>query len=115
MGERGVPASAIDGGIEFNGRYTLDEFQRRTGTRSFNEQGRYGFWVVEDTYSISTRPRPGRRELKRLPYFSWLGMKQRSLLILEHANVPQAVPSTETGGDGAKPHREPFCVPRESM
>jgi len=87
-----VPPTRIDGGFEFNGMYTSDEFRKRTGATSFYEWGPLGFWVLDDTYSISFQPRPGCRELTRIRYFSWLGMKTRYVLVLERIQQPKPSP-----------------------
>ncbi|MBN2308401.1 MAG: glycosyltransferase family 39 protein [Candidatus Hydrogenedentes bacterium] len=80
--EHGASPFEIDGGYEYNGMYTSDEFMRRNGTRSFLERGPLGWWVLDDTYAVSFLPRPGYRELGRVEYFSPIGMERRAILML---------------------------------
>lgn len=75
----------IDGGYEFNGLFTREESQRRTGSTSFYDQGPFGMWVLDDKYAVSFQPRPGCVERARVPYFSWLGLRTRYILVLERA------------------------------
>ncbi len=73
----------IDGGYEYNGMYTSDTFMERAGTTDFNQMGPTGWWILDDAYAVSFLPRSGFRELERVPYFSFLGMETRHLLVLE--------------------------------
>lgn len=76
-----VAPQLIDGGYEFNSVYTQEDVRQRWGART-GMWGPKGFWVLDDTYAVSFNPRPGYRVLAPFTYFSWLGMKERSLLML---------------------------------
>lgn len=76
-----VPPQLIDGGYEFNSVYTRDDVKKRWGPRT-GMWGPKGFWVLDDVYAVSFNPRPQYRTLTQIKYFSWLGMKERSLLVL---------------------------------
>jgi hypothetical protein len=78
-----VPARLIDGGYEFNGVHTSGEFRRAGGRGDFYNQGRLGLWVIEDRYAVTMAPRRGFKVIRRFPYFSWLGMRERELLVIE--------------------------------
>jgi hypothetical protein len=82
--ERGVESSRIDGGYEYNGVATRDEFMRVTGAGP-HDWGTKGFWILDDAYCVSFNPRAGYGEIGRVAYFSWLGMATRHLLLLERA------------------------------
>lgn len=79
----GVAPAQIDGGYEFNGMYTSDMYMAQHGTRDFRDQGDKLYWVLDDTYAVARVRRPGYTEMKRFPYFSWLGMRERRLLALK--------------------------------
>jgi hypothetical protein len=78
----GIPPEQIDGGYEFNGWYTSPRFIERFGADAFVSSGPKGWWVVDDTYAIGWRPRPGYVVRERIPYDSWLG-SDPEMLVLE--------------------------------
>ena len=80
--DAGAPPETIDGGFEFNGRYTSGAYIERIGGKAFFHQGPLGWWVVEDRFAVSFLPREGFEIIGREPYFSWLGMEERDILIL---------------------------------
>lgn len=96
--ERGVGEREIDGGFEYNGTYLSAEYRRRHGVTSFFDQGPGGFWLLDETaYSIFVnRPvgcgvagRPGHTvAVKEFPYFSWLGMQTREILVTRCDALP---------------------------
>jgi hypothetical protein len=77
----GVADEHIDGGYEFNGMYTSDEAMRRTGITDFNRQPALE-QIFDIQYRVAFNPGYGYETVDRLPYFSWLGMKTREILIL---------------------------------
>lgn len=85
--EMGVPPERINGGYEFNGQYTIWKFIERTGLRDF-WQGHRGqqWWVLDDTYAVWLAPLPGYREIKRFPYFLWIGWKEYPVYVLQRAS-----------------------------
>ena len=76
-----APPQIIDGGYEFNSVYTRHDVVKRWGEKT-GYWGPKGFWVLDDVFAVSFNPRPGYRTIKVVPYYSWLGMKARSLLVL---------------------------------
>lgn len=77
-----VPPQLIDGGYEFNSVFTRDEATKLWGDR-YGMWGPNGFWVLDDVFAVSFNWRPGYRTIATAPYFSWLGMKERSLMVLD--------------------------------
>ncbi len=80
----GAPATAVKGIDTFSGWYNSEAYMERHHTRSWwnmNVDGK-GAWVLDDQYVIaSEEPRPGYQVLERLPYFSWLSLKNRAIFI----------------------------------
>lgn len=72
-----------DGGYEFLGWYTSAQFVTETTTPQTRSYGPKGGWLVDDQYAISFIRRDNFRILEHVPYFSWLGFEERSILILE--------------------------------
>ncbi len=83
-----VPVGQIDGGFEYNGVYTSEAYQEATGTHAFHEWGNLGYWILDNAYVVAFKPREGYAEISRVPYFSWLGMKTRHLLVLKRDETP---------------------------
>jgi hypothetical protein len=79
-----VPPQLIDGGYEFNSVYTRHDVTKRWGART-GMWGPKGFWVLDDVYAVSFNPRPGYRVRGLFNYFSWLGMRERALLLLDRS------------------------------
>jgi hypothetical protein len=80
--EHKVDPLQIDGGFEYNGARTSDVYMARNNTTDFNNMGALGWWILDDTYAVSFRPREGYEELGLVHYFSFLGLEQRSLRLL---------------------------------
>ena len=76
-----VPDWKIDGGLEFNALFTRDQYRALAGNKPF-DWGPKGFYVIDDSYALSFHPRKGMRVMKRIPYYSWLGMEERTMLVL---------------------------------
>ncbi|MFP6584126.1 MAG: glycosyltransferase family 39 protein [Candidatus Hydrogenedentota bacterium] len=72
-----------DGGYEFLGWYTSAQFVTETTTPQTRSYGPRGGWLVDDQYAISFLRRDNFTILEHVPYFSWLGFEERSILILE--------------------------------
>jgi len=81
--EKQAAPEQIDGGYEFNGLFTSEESMRRSGATSYFDQGPFGFWVIDDAYAVGFQPRRGFIAIAKIPYFSWLGMTTREILVLE--------------------------------
>lgn len=79
----GVPPEEIDGGYEFNGWYTSPHYIEKLGPAAFLRSGNLGWWVLENTYVVSWRPRPGFEVLEEIPYHSWLAGERGRLLVLK--------------------------------
>ena len=86
--EARVAPFEIDGGYEYNGMYTSDEFARRHNAPDFRQKGPLGWWVLDDTYAIAFRDRPGFDEVDRVNYFSWLRLGDDCIRILRRADSP---------------------------
>jgi len=81
----------IDGGFEFNGMYTSEEYIRRLREEpNFNPDTR-SLWVINATYLISPERMLGRgwepELLEAVPYYSWLA-KTQHLYILRLEQAP---------------------------
>lgn len=80
----GANAGSIRGLDTFNGWYNSDKFMQVYNTKKWQDAGLIGLgpWVFDDEYIVATKqPKPGYEELDRIPYFSWLGMQERSIVI----------------------------------
>ena len=83
----GVPATAIDGGFEYNAWH----FAPSGGPGPSNDEARPGqppsrrswWWVVDDRFIVSFRPLPGYEVHRRLPFRRWLPPGVGQVLILE--------------------------------
>lgn len=78
----GARDNQIDGGYEFNGMYTSDEFVARSGDDNIGNQGEKGWWVIDDTYKVAMTSQDQYVTVERFPYFSWLGFETREMLAL---------------------------------
>lgn len=86
---QGVPATAIDGGVEFNAWYLSPTL----GTWPSDREARTGqpasvrswWWVVDDEYVASFRPLAGYRVVETLPFRRWLVPGAGEVLILRRA------------------------------
>ncbi|MBI5093278.1 MAG: glycosyltransferase family 39 protein [Candidatus Hydrogenedentes bacterium] len=88
-----VPPDKIDGGFEYNGMYTSDEFMRLHHTRNFfdSSAGAGGYWVMDNEYVIGVfEPRPGYEVILREPYFAWIGWRQCEVRAFHRALAPPA-------------------------
>ena len=83
MNEQGLKPQEIDGGYEFNGWYTSQDYIKESGARAFLRSGPLGWWVVDDRYAISWLPRPGFSKVEEVPYGSWLAGDMGKLLLLK--------------------------------
>jgi hypothetical protein len=81
----GASSTQISGNASFNGWYNNDLYMQRYHTRSWweSERSGKGTWALDDTYRITRVPLDGYQEVDRVIYFSWLGMQQRSVLMLK--------------------------------
>ncbi len=89
MDEYAVPVTSINGGYEFYGWYTSDDYMKKHNTRNFWDffGDRDGRWVIDDTYVVGMiAPRPGYDIFFREPYFSWLGMETRDIYVFRREN-----------------------------
>jgi len=75
-----APDNEINGGFEFNGMYTSDEYLRRTREEPDTFQ-RQKFWVIGETFRVSpmdlTEHHKYYEILEKVPYYSWLGFETR--------------------------------------
>lgn len=81
--DHAAPIEQINGGYEFNGWFHSDfyaEESRKTGKKIFGPQG---WWIRGDEYRVSLRPNKRFEVIGTEPYFSWLGWKQREILLLK--------------------------------
>jgi hypothetical protein len=91
LGARGVPPTAIDGGMEYNGWHLAPVL----GTAPTDAEARPGqpddvkswWWVVDDRFVASFRPLPRYVVRETLPYRRWLVPGVGHVMILERAAV----------------------------
>ena len=88
-----ITPNQVDGGFEFNGLYTSDMALAKAGTEGLVTRAR-NWWVVDDKYAISFLPRDGYRTLYERYYFTWLGMRNEKLLVLERIQPSPPKPTT---------------------
>ncbi|MEG4323422.1 MULTISPECIES: hypothetical protein [unclassified Microcoleus] len=80
----GVKSESIRGLDTFNGWYNSDKFMQIYKTNNWQDANLTGLgpWVFDDEYIVASKqPKPGYEEFDRIPYFSWLGMQQRAIVI----------------------------------
>ena len=75
--ERGVPVNEIDGGMEFNGRYTYDT----SGIHA--RPGKSWWWVIDDRYMVSFSRLRGYDIIRKIKYKCWLDFRNRDVYILK--------------------------------
>lgn len=81
MARDDVPLDQINGGYEFNGWYHSDRFLEASRERGEKVFGAHGWWILQDDYCVSLRPRRHFEVIDRVPYFSWLGFATREMLV----------------------------------
>ena len=80
----GAPAKKIDGGFEFNGIYTSQEYMKEKHITDFWKCHRgFQWWVFNDTYAVAFSQRKGYKELKSFPFSSWMGWGNYRILALK--------------------------------
>jgi len=65
----------IDGGLEFNGVYTLTPDYQASPGKSW-------WWVNDDLYVIAFAPLPDRQLVKAYPFKSWLHPMENRIVVL---------------------------------
>ncbi len=83
-----VPSTAIAGVDPLNGWYNAEIYMKLHNTRSWWDLniGGKGAWVVDDRYVVaSVEPRPGYKVLEHIPYFSWIGWRERSIVMFKRS------------------------------
>lgn len=77
----------INGGFEFNGMYTSDEYVRRL-RETPNTFEPKKWWVIGETYRVSpvdlTQSCSSCTIIEKIPYYSWLGFETRYMYALKH-------------------------------
>jgi hypothetical protein len=79
-----VPAAAIAGVDPLNGWYNAEAYMKLHHTKSWWDLniGGKGAWAIDDQYVVaSVEPRPGYEVLERIPYFSWIGWRERNIVL----------------------------------
>lgn len=79
--EQNADPLTIDGGYEYNGVYTMDEYVRRHDSKTFWDMGVTGYWLLHPEYAVDLVDRHGYEEIRRVPYFSWLGLETRAVRV----------------------------------
>lgn len=86
----GIATTSVKGIDTFSGWYNSEAYMAKHHTRSWwnmNVDGK-GAWVLDDRYVIANEEsRSGYEVLERLPYFSWLGRKDRAILIFRRRGI----------------------------
>jgi len=79
-----VNSESIRGLDTFNGWYNSDKFMQIYKTKKWQDADLTGLgpWVFDDEYIVATKqPKPGYEKFEEIPYFSWLGMQERAIVI----------------------------------
>lgn len=79
----------INGGFEFNGMYTSEEYLRRAREEP-ETFAREKWWVVGETYFVSPIDVSQHffyEVIETVPYYSWLGFETRQMYILRHKHT----------------------------
>lgn len=79
-----VSPEVIRGVDPWNGWYNSEKYMAVHGTRSWWDlnAGGLGPWVLGDQYWIASEQTiPNYKVLEKVPYFTWLGMQQREVII----------------------------------
>jgi hypothetical protein len=87
LADRGVPPTAIDGGMEFNA-WHLAPILRTAPTDAAARPGkplgaRSWWWVVDDQWLLASRPLPGYRVARVQPFARWLPPGEGRVFLLE--------------------------------
>jgi hypothetical protein len=77
-----VSPSSVDGGYEFNGRYTY------TPDYAFDPEKSW-WWVNDDVYVLAFGPIPGYVAIRHAPYSRWLLPRSQSSVVLLKRETPQ--------------------------
>lgn len=77
----------INGGFEFNGMYTSEQYMRRL-RETPNTFTPKKWWVIGETYRVSpvdlTQSYSPCELIEKIPYYSWLGFETRYIYVLKH-------------------------------
>ena len=79
MNEKGIAASEIDGGFEFNGLYFYSEAYPIENAAP----GKSWWWIQEDGYLLTFGEVDGYEVFRRFPYNRWLPRSEGQILILK--------------------------------
>jgi 4-amino-4-deoxy-L-arabinose transferase-like glycosyltransferase len=86
-----VTPSQVTGIDTYNGWFNSEAFMERYHTQSWWDVNKYGTgrpWALDDQYVVaSTEPRLGYQVLERIPYFSWLGWKERTIALFKRSKT----------------------------
>ncbi len=86
----GVPATEIDGGLEFNAWHLAAELDRwpsdEEARRGQSESRRSWWWVVDDRFVVAFRPLAGYTVRADVPFARWLVPGRGHVLMLERAH-----------------------------
>jgi 4-amino-4-deoxy-L-arabinose transferase-like glycosyltransferase len=80
-----VHPRSIDGGYEFNGRYTYAPDYVKTKTKSW-------WWVNDDTYVLAFGPIPGYMAVRQANFDRWLHLSQSTVTLLKRETPYPADP-----------------------
>ncbi|HIK55436.1 MAG TPA: glycosyltransferase family 39 protein [Synechococcales cyanobacterium M55_K2018_004] len=86
VNQYGVSSHVISGVGTFNGWHNSEAYMQRYNTTDWNKsnEGGFGDWALDNQYVITMdEPKAGYEEFDRVSYFSWLGMTERNMTILE--------------------------------
>jgi hypothetical protein len=84
-----VPPKLVKGIDTYNGWFNSEAYMAYHNTRSWWDVVKRGEspWVLGDRYVVaSTEPRAGYEVLERIPYFSWLGWKERTIVLFKRSS-----------------------------
>lgn len=84
-----IQPESIRGVDTFNGWFNSEKYMSLHNTKNWLDSNLTGQgpWVLDNEYVVaSVEPRPGYEVLDRVPYFSWLGMQNRSIVIFKRQN-----------------------------
>jgi Dolichyl-phosphate-mannose-protein mannosyltransferase len=85
-----VASNVVEGIDTYNGWFNSEAYMVKHNTRSWWDVVKEGKspWALDNQYVVaSTEPRSGYQVLERIPYFSWLGWKERKIILFRRSDV----------------------------
>jgi Dolichyl-phosphate-mannose-protein mannosyltransferase len=83
-------SNVVEGIDTYNGWFNSEAYMVQHNSRSWWDVVKEGKppWVLDNQYVVaSTEPQSGYQVLERIPYFSWMGWKERKIVLFRRTSI----------------------------